>query len=224
MRYRCVSIDIGVINLAFCVTEFTEKLDGTFDFSLVHVERVRIGRMSETIHGLGKKLLAFYSSSDALQNGELDYVFIEQQLSRAVKNTALAYVTMAYFETKRLCSRDNATTVVFVSPKNKFRAVRHAFPQELLSSINFDRRGRELKKLSVEVAGLLFTVFDVQVGLGAMAAYATKLDDVSDVFLQSFAFFLEMFPPNSKQKKLGGRLSFVGVEENGQGENTDEKA
>lgn len=221
MRYRCASIDIGVINLAFCVTEFTEKLDGTFDFSLVHVERVKIGSMSDTIHGLGKKLLAFYSSSDALQNGELDYVFIEQQLSRAVKNTALAYVTMAYFETKRLCCRDNTATtaVVFVSPKNKFRAVRHAFPQDLLNSIDFYRRGRELKKLSVEVARLLFTAFDVQVGLDAMAAYATKLDDVSDVFLQSFAFFLEKFPPKS-----GGRLSFVGVEKNGQGENTDEKA
>lgn len=84
----CASIDIGVTNLAFCVTEFTERCDGMFGFNLVHVERAR--RMSETFHCLGKKLLSFYSTNDALKNGKLDYVFIGQQLSRAVKNSALA--------------------------------------------------------------------------------------------------------------------------------------
>lgn len=219
--YRCASIDIGVINLAFCVTEFTEKLDGTFAFSLVHVERARIGNTSETIHELGKKLVALYSTNEALNFSKLDFVFIEQQLSRAVKNIALAYVTMAYFETvNRGRNLDSRTTVVFVPPKNKFKAVRYAFPEFVFDSINFERRGRELKKLSVEIAEMLFQTFDVAVGLDALAKYKTKLDDVSDVFLPSFVFFSTKFPLKSAR---GGRRPFIGVEQHGQCEDADEK-
>lgn len=219
-KYRCASIDIGVVNLAFCVTEFVEQYDGTFAFDLVHVQRVKIGNTKETMNVLGKKLLAFYNANDALQEERLDYVFIEQQLSRAVKNIVLAYVTMAYFETKRLDS-DDSTMIVFVSPRNKFKAVRYAFSEDLLKPLNFDRSGRELKKLSVEVARLLFIRFKVYVGLDALTKYGTKLDDVSDVFLQSFAFFLEKFPLKSAAH---GRSSFIGVEEHGQREHTDEQA
>lgn len=219
--YRCASIDIGVVNLAFCVTEFSSRIDGTFDFDLVHVQRVKIGNIRETLHDLGKKLLSFFSASDALQHEKLDYVFIEQQLSRAVKNIVLSYITMAYFETKGIGCSDSAT-ISFVSPKNKFAAVRYAFPEGVLSSINFERRGRELKKLTVEVARLLFTTFDVKVGLEAMTKYGTKLDDVSDVFLQSFAFFLEKFP--SKLGARGGGSSFIRVEENRQSKDADEQA
>jgi len=219
-KYRCASIDIGVVNLAFCVTEFTARPDGTFSFDLVHVQRVKIGNMTETIHNLGKKLLSFYSSNDALQNERLDYVFIEQQLSRAVKNNALAYVTMAYFETKRLICDGNTT--VFVSPKKKFTAVQYVFSEDLLHPINFDRNGKELKKLSVEVARLLFVKFRVEVGLDALIKYGTKLDDVSDVFLQSFAFFLEKVPLKSAAR--GGRSFLIGVEEHGQSEHADEQA
>ena len=132
--YRCASIDIGVVNLAFCVTDFSPRIDGTFGFDLVHVQRVKIGNVRETMHDLGKKLLSFFDACDALHHEKLDYVFIEQQLSRAVKNMVLAYVTMAYFETKRIgCSDD--TTISFVSPKTKFAAVRYAFPQDVLSEI-----------------------------------------------------------------------------------------
>jgi len=93
----------------------------------------------------------------------------------------------------------------------------------VLSEINFERRGRELKKLTVEVARLLFTTFDVKAGLDAMAKYGTKVDDVSDVFLQSFAFFLEKFPPKSSAARESGS-SFITVEENRQSEDADEQA
>ncbi|CAM9094486.1 unnamed protein product [Ectocarpus sp. 12 AP-2014] len=221
--YRCASIDIGVINLAFCVTEFTEKLDGTFAFSLVHVEHTRIGNTSETIHELAKKLLGVYSTSEALKYSTLDFVFIEQQLSRAVRNTALAYVSMAYFETLNAATTgpNGHTRVVFVPPKNKFRAVRYAFPDFVFHSINFERRGRELKKLSVEISRMLFDTFEVTVGLDAFTKFKTKLDDVSDVFLQSFAFFLTMFPSRSAR---GNGRSFIGVEQHRQSEDADEKA
>lgn len=220
-NYRCASIDIGVVNLAFCVIEFVSTTDGSFDFDLVHVQRVKIGNMRETMDVLGRKLLAFFSTSDALQEASLDYVFIEQQLSRAVKNIVLSYITMAYFETKRIgCS--SSTKIYFVPPKNKFAAVRYAFSEDVVSSINFQRSGRELKNLSVEVARLLFTKFHVRVGLDALTKYGTKLDDVSDAFLQSFAFFLEKFP--SKLSSGRGRSSFIGIEQEGQSEHADEKA
>ncbi|CAN0247291.1 unnamed protein product [Ectocarpus sp. 6 AP-2014] len=219
--YRCASIDIGVINLAFCVTEFVSRTDGSFDFDLLHAQRVKIGNTRETIRDLGRKLLSFLSASDALRQDKLDYVFIEQQLSRAVKNIVLSYITMAYFETKRIGCGDS-TKIVFVSPKNKFAAVRYAFPKGVLSSINFERRGRELKKLTVEVARLLFTAFGVKVGLDAMATNGTKLDDVSDAFLQSFAFFLEKFPSNLAARGVGS--SFIRVEENRESKDADEQA
>ena len=220
-RYTCASIDIGVINLALCVTEFVEECDGTFTFHLVHVERVRIGRMSETTHRLSKNLLSFYNASDALNRRKLDYVFIEQQVSRASKNTALAYVTMAYFETRSMCCTgdDDGIGVIFVSPKSKFKAVKYVFKEEVLASIDFGRRGKELKRLSVDVARLLFTTFDVEVGLRALNEHSAKLDDVSDAFLQSFAFFLEKFPSTSRS-----RSSFIGVEEHRKSKNAYKQA
>lgn len=229
-KYRCASIDIGVKNLALCVNEFLERGDGTFAFNLVHIERVAIGRSSDTMHVLAKRLLAFYDTNDALTKQRLDFVFIEQQLSRAVKNIVLAYTTMAYFETRNKIGRDSdsdrdATKVVFVSPAKKFKAIKFTFPSDLVKSIDFDRRGRNLKKLSVDVATLLFTSFDVEVGLRALSQYRTKLDDVSDVFLQSFAFFLEKFSSKPVVHVRGdGAFSFIGAEKHGQCEDADEKA
>lgn len=220
-RYRCVSIDIGVVNLALCVTDFTQKCDGTYDFDLVHLERATIGRMRETIQVLGRKLVAFYGSSDALNSEKVDYVFVEQQLSRASKNLALSHVTLAYFETRNLCGDHSTNTrVVLVTPKNKFRAVRKAFPEDILSSIDFERRGRHLKQLSVDVARLLFTTFSVKVGLTALSEYKDKADDVSDVFLQSFAFFLEQ----SGGCLIGRIAPLAGVEQDRQSENAEEQA
>ena len=217
--YRCASIDIGVINLAFCVIDFTEACDGTFTFDLVHLERACIGEVNQTIHALGKNLLLFYSTNDVLNAEKLDYVFIEQQLSRAVKNIVLSHVTMAYFETK--CLDGYNTRIIFVPPKNKFKAVTYAFHEDVFDSINLDCHGRELKSLSVKMASAIFTRFRVKVGLDGLVKYKTKTDDISDVFLQSFSFFFEKFPPRSRGR--GGLCRLVGVEEDGQSENANEK-
>ncbi len=223
--HRCVSIDIGVVNLALCVTDFTQRCDGTYDFNLVHVERATIGRARESIQALGKKLLVFYRSNDALNSGRVDFVFVEQQLSRASKNIALAHVTAAYFETMNLLGDDaTKSKVVMVSPRNKFRAIRQAFREDILSSIDFDRHGRHLKALSVDIASLLFRTFDVEVGLNAFSEYRSKLDDVADVFLQSFAFFLEGGVSQSGRWCGIGIPSVVGVEQDGQGENPEKQA
>ncbi|CAM9204671.1 unnamed protein product [Pylaiella littoralis] len=222
--YRCASIDIGVVNLALCVTEFTELGDGKFRFNVTHLERASIGSPSETMHVLGRKLVKFYAGNKALAGRSFDFVFIEQQLSRAVKNYVLSYVTLSYFETVNVTvDRPDrpaaAAAVVFVSPKNKFRAVRHAFPEAALRSIDFERRGRGLKKLSVEIARLLFDAFAVDVGLKALREYGSKLDDISDVFLQSFAFFL-----NKKVSRDREAPWFISVEEHAEGKDPEEQA
>lgn len=224
-RFTCASIDIGVVNLAFCVTEFVARQDGTFGFNLLHIERVRIGSMKDSIQVLSKRLVAFYNGSEALNTGALDFVFIEQQLCRAVKNTALSFVSMAYFETRSILGKvESRTSVQFVSPKNKFRAVRCAFPEEVLSPINFEGRGRDLKKLSVLVAAKLFEAYSVRAGTEAMAKYGSKLDDVSDVFLQSFAFFLSSFFPRELGRGTTGGACFIRVNENREGEHANEEA
>jgi len=202
--YRCASIDIGVINLAFCIIEFYEMSDETFEFDLIHVERATIGSMKESIHRLGTKLIEFYANNEKINENVLDYVFIEQQLARAIKNCLLSYVTMTYFETMALRD-DTCTNVQFVPPKAKFQAVKDAFGPDSLSTINFDRKGRELKKLSVEIARVLFDEFSVTVGLQAMKDYRSKLDDVSDVFLQSFALFLKTNIPRKSGNPIRSR-------------------
>lgn len=94
----------------------------------------------------------------------------------------LAYVAMNGVETLNIERPGPSPEVVFVSPKNKFKAVRHVFSENILCSIDSERQGRELKSLSLEITKLSFDTFVVEVGLNSLRELGTKLDDVSDVF------------------------------------------
>ena len=100
----------------------------------------------------------------------------------------------------------------------------HAFPAGFFDSVDFERHGRALKKQSVDIARFLFTRYNVTAGLKALEEYKAKPDDVSDVFLQSFAFFLEKFPLLRLTRERSGTVSFIGVEEHGQREDADKQA
>ena len=63
-------------------------------------------------------------------------------------------------------------------------------------------KSRDLKKLSILIAKRLFAEYDVKKGLEAMIGYKPKLDDVSDVFCQSFSVYLEESDFTSKSRKL----------------------
>lgn len=99
---------------------------------------------------------------------------------------------MAYFYTESRISI-SGTSMSFVAPRNKFAAIRSAMTDcGCLDDVDFDKTGsRELKKLSIEVAKKVFQYFGVERGKIALIEYKPKLDDVCDVFLQSFSVFLE---------------------------------
>jgi hypothetical protein len=183
MSKRVLSIDIGIVNLAFCVIDFHhyEMLES---FDVVHLEKACIGTMKQSSKTLVENMIDIFRESEVIHTHHIDHIFIEQQVSRAVKNSILSYSALAYFYS----SMSNSTSVCFVSPKKKFTAVKDALGGSgCLDGVNFDVSGRNLKKLSVDVARKVFHHFKVEPGLRALEVYRPKLDDVCDVFLQGFA-------------------------------------
>lgn len=53
---RVLPIDIGIINLAFCIAEFHFYENETV-FELVHVEKTTIGTMRQTAHTLSENMV-----------------------------------------------------------------------------------------------------------------------------------------------------------------------
>lgn len=192
-RTRVLSVDIGIKNLSFCIVDFDND-----EFDLVHVEKVAIGTMNQTSFVLTKALVDFIRSSDAINEKPIDYIFCENQLSRAVKNTVLSYALVTYFYTEASISGCNVH-IQFVPPRVKFSAINAYFPGVVESQdIVCRARSKDLKKLSVSIASELFHGMDVAKGIEAMERYHPKLDDIADVFLQSFAVFLDKYRDGNK--------------------------
>jgi hypothetical protein len=81
----------------------------------------------------------------------------------------------------------------------KFNAIEAYYPgviesQEMICRSN----SKDLKKLSIRIAREIFTELNVTKGLEAIEKYRPKLDDVADVFLQSFAVYLDKYTSGSK--------------------------
>ena len=201
-KTRVLSIDIGIVNLSFCIVDFIHDDDSTI-FELVHIEKAQIGKMSQKACVLAENAIQFFRGSDAINEEMIDYIFIEHQLSKAIKNTVVGYATYCYFYSDSLISQAE-TVVRFIPPRAKFRAVDLGFPDEnvLKGYLPNKMKSRDLKKLSILIAKRLFAEYDVKKGLEAMIEYKPKLDDVSDVFCQSFSIYLEEGDFKSKSRKL----------------------
>jgi len=202
---RVLSIDIGIVSYSFCIVDFQHD-----DFELVHIEKTAIGTMKQTAHVLAEALVDFLRSSDAINEKPIDYIYIENQLSRAIKNTILAYATMTYFYTEARIAQSDVQ-IRFVAPRAKFQAIDAYFPGAVESQDMVLRsNSKDLKKLSVRIARDVFTALNVTKGLEALERYKPKLDDVCDVFLQSFAVFLDKYrgegnPLKSRRRSLLSR-------------------
>lgn len=187
-KVRVLSCDIGIKNFSFCIMEFDiEK----HEFELLYIEKTSIGEVKQTCVTLSSALIDFLDSSEAINEKPFDYIFIENQLSRAIKNTVLGYATFSYFYTLTKV-KENGTHVQFISPRNKFKAIDSFFPG-ILDKYETDHAkalSRDLKKLSVQIAKDVFEEFNVTRGLEAMKKFK-KHDDISDVYLQSFSLFLD---------------------------------
>lgn len=185
---RVLSVDIGIINLSFCIVDFTEN-----NFELVHIEKLAIGTMKQSAHTLCTALIDFFRSSEAINEKPIHYVFCEQQMRSAIKNTILGYTVLSYFYTESLIAHSEIE-IKFIPPRMKFQAIEKYFPgivesQEMICRTN----SKDLKKLSIKIARGLFTDLNIEKGLEAIEKYKPKLDDISDVFLQSFSLFLEKY-------------------------------
>lgn len=202
---RVLSIDIGIVSYSFCIVDFRHD-----DFELVHIEKTAIGTMKQTAHVLAEALVDFLRSSEPINEKPIDYIYIENQLSRAIKNTILAYATMTYFYTEARIAQSDVE-IRFVAPRAKFQAIDAYFPGAVESQDMVLRsNSKDLKKLSVKIARDVFTALDVTKGLEALEKYKPKLDDVCDVFLQSFAVFLDKYrgegnPLRSRRRSLPSR-------------------
>ena len=119
---RVLSIDLGIINFCFCIMDFKDD-----EFELVHIEKISIGKMKQTAHVLTTALVDFLRSSDAINEKPIHYIFIESQMSRAIKNTILAYATVTYFYTES-CISQSDVHIQFVQPRMKFNAIETYFP------------------------------------------------------------------------------------------------
>ena len=187
-KVRVLSCDIGIVNFAFCITEFDIE---NHEFDLVYVEKTCIGNMKQTCQVLSVALIDFMKNSEAINEKKIDYVLIENQISRAIKNTVLGYSCFSYFYTSSQL-KDDGCHVQFISPRNKFNAIESYFPG-ILDRYETDHTkaySKDLKKLSVQISKDVFEELNVTKGLEAMKEFK-KRDDVSDTFLQSFGIFLD---------------------------------
>ena len=189
MATRVLSIDLGVKNFSYCVTDFQHD-----DFEVVHLEKVAIGTMSQTAFQLTAALIDFLRSCPAINESPLHHVYIEQQMSKAVKNTVLAYAAVSYFYTESKITGSDVN-IRFVPPRMKFMAINTYFPGAIDTRDICRYKSRDLKKLSVQTARSVFTDLSVSKGLEAIAKFYPKLDDIADAFLQSFAVFLDNYRP-----------------------------
>lgn len=190
---RVLSIDIGIKNFCFCIVDFQED-----EFDLVHIEKTEIGTVKQTAHVLTTALVDFLRSSEAINEKPIHHIFMEAQLSRAIKNTILSYATSTYFYTES-CFAHSDVHIQFVPPRVKFSAIDAYFPgvvesQDVICRTN----SKDLKKLSIKIARDIFTELNVTKGLEAISKYKPKLDDVADVFLQSFAVYLDKYSNGNK--------------------------
>ncbi|KAG5183062.1 hypothetical protein JKP88DRAFT_157254 [Tribonema minus] len=175
----CVAIDVGILNLAVCVTE---------DVGGVPVvracEKFAIGRgQKEPINKVLDLLVALMEArQDAFRPANLTQVVIEQQCARlAVKNFAIASALYALYVKA-------GVPVRFVSPREKFKvlaAVAAADPS--LAHLDFSRtKGRKsIKQFGIDLAQALARKWECEVLLQALASNA-KLDDICDAATMAF--------------------------------------
>lgn len=188
---RVLSLDIGIKNMCFCITDFRDD-----EFELVHVEKFAIGTVKQTCHQLTFALIDSLRASEAINDKQIDYIFIEQQMQISTKNTVLAYAAVSYFYTESIFAQSDVH-IQFVPPRVKFKAIEAYFPGVVESQDMICKTAsKDLKKLSIKIARDVFTELNVERGLEAMHTYRPKLDDVADVFLQSFAVYLDKYRGN----------------------------
>lgn len=212
-RVRVASFDPGVLNLGYCVVDFffqshkqegedeegekEEKDDkkggGNMDyhpsspswwFEIKKLTNVSIGKSRDPIHTLTKNLIKLLMEDDACK--EANVVYIERQLSRSPKNTVMCYTIANFFECMSFAS---PLAISLVPAKRKFEAIKFVYGDTVLTSVDFSCSGPALKKLSVEIANIIFRFYKLE-KFEELFRTHKKRSDYADSFIQCFVLFL----------------------------------
>ena len=176
---RIVSIDVGIKHLSFCLLDFHSTI---WHYNIQKWELITLGgkNISDYTREIIEKLRQF-------EFGLLDFVLIEQQVSRNTQMKTLSHVIQAYFMCEMKMTADK---IIFVSPKLRFRTNNLNYNEIVDRSkrnigVGEKMNRREIKKLSVYIAELELQSYSnwLNYFLGHK-----KCDDLADSFIQAIAW------------------------------------
>lgn len=168
---RKIAIDIGVRNFAVC------RIHGT---TVTYCNKFAIGTTKQPMNELIDCLIRKFEAEPGTFL-EVDEVVIEQQKGHlAVKNFALSTAVYAFYTSRHVSTRFENPTVKF----KKLKDLKKSCEISALENLDFEQKGKALKKLAIEAAAVLanhydHTVYNTAVGLNR------KVDDLADSFLMA---------------------------------------
>ena len=180
---RIASFDVGIKHLSICQIDMN-KYKNSFTIVKWCMLNLRGKNISDYTNSIIEKLRE-------VEWGFLDYVLIEQQVSRNTQMKVLSHVIQTYFVCERRLRSD---CVKFVSPKIKFSTSNPEYNElvkeceGLLRNKNCDNEGKySLKKLSVLITKSLLQKNGDEKWYSHLSEFK-KADDMADSFLQAFAW------------------------------------
>lgn len=168
---RHLAIDIGIINCAFCLTEFDE---GEIP-AVIFCECIAFGRYKDGIDiilkGIHIKMQELHSVLSTA-----DHVTIEQQVgNKSNKNFSIGCVIYYHFI-------NMSKSVTFMNPKVKFNYVKSLDISAINELLTTEQANK--KKLSVQIATVLADHYNLTIFKQTLVKYKKK-DDVSDAMIMS---------------------------------------
>ena len=178
---RILSIDVGIRHLSFCLVDFHNNQDShrIEKWELISLSGKNIGDYTRDIV---EKMRQY-------EFGLIDFVLIEQQVSRNTQMKVLSHVLQTYF----LCEqRITSDKIIFIAAKRRFitnNPVYNAFVVSVKQHLGISDKmsRREIKKLSIYVTSAKLS--DPQ-WLDYYKKHK-KCDDLADSFLQAFSWNLD---------------------------------
>jgi len=167
-----LAIDIGIKNFAVC------RVQGQ---NVTYCNKFAIGTTKQPMNELIDTLIRLFENEPLIFLEGINRVVIEQQKGHlAVKNFALSTAVYAIYQSRHIIVEFENPTVKF----KKLKALKATGEIMGLENLDFDQKGKALKKLAIETASVLavhhgHAVYNSAVGLNK------KLDDLADCYLMA---------------------------------------
>lgn len=186
---KLISFDIGIINMAYCILDYSSHICHWNVFSLCN------GTEIENTIDLMKKLDAHPEVLD------VDVVLLEKQLHINPKMRVMAEAVRSYMIFRGLVDRQRTFKMINYSPKYKLNCYDGPMPPELIpvDVTNKSKMYRFRKKQSVYHCGQLIKDQSVEM-IDFFARNKKKQDDLSDAYLQGLSYI--MYEQNKKSSEV----------------------